>query len=141
MPEDYESGINLSTIPGVEAVSEIEIPIFILCRAGDKKPIAGWVRAADAELACHPIHENALEDGAWTITHRKTGLRISPSRTYCKDDALALIDAFTPLTDWSAIEAGFADASPLQRDVESAYEQFVPPSALSPPQSSGGNDV
>jgi hypothetical protein len=105
-------------------MSEVRIPIFIQCRSGEKA-IEAWARNADAPLACHPIYNNASDDGAWIITHRKTGLVVNPSRTYSKDDALALIDIYAPLADW--------DGEPMKvaglRDViEAAYEQFEPSS-------------
>lgn len=109
-----------------------EVPIFIETPSG-KKPVAAWAHTPNAELACHPVYENAIEDGAWTITHRKTGLRINPSRVYTQEDALALIDAFEPLTDWTLIDASQPANTKLEKAVELAYEQFVAPSER-PPQ-------
>lgn len=113
-------------------MAEVEIPIFIIGRDGDKKPITAWARTADDELVCHPVFESWPGDGAWTITHRKTGLRVNPSRTYNKDDALALIDVLAGLTDWSAITGEFASGSPLEREVNRVYEQFVPSAPPAP---------
>mgnify|MGYP001557757508 CR=1 FL=1 len=108
-------------------MSKVRIPIFIKCRSGEKS-VEAWARTSDAALACHPIYGASIDDEAWTITHRKTGLAVNPSRTYCKDDALALIDVYEPLTDWSGGEPMKVDG--LRDLVESAYERFVPPSKV-----------
>ena len=103
-------------------MSEVRIAILIKCRSGERA-VEAWARAMDAALACHPIHYNTLSDDAWSITHRKSGLAVNPSRTYSKEDALALIDVYTPLTDWNAEPTQIQG---LRNAVELAYEQFVP---------------
>lgn len=111
----------------------VSVPIFVLISMdGSKKPIEAFARTEVSPLACHPVVRVAgdpAHDGAWYITHRHTGLAVNPSRTYCREDALALIDVYLPLTDWASI-ASSNDAAPIRGLIEAAYEQFVPPSCV-----------
>lgn len=109
-------------------MAEVRIPIFINCRSGEKT-VEAWARSADSQLACHPVYENAIEDGAWTITHRKTGKRINPSRVYSKEDALALCDVYESLADWTSINNS-DETGRVRKAVEEAFIAFVPPSSL-----------
>lgn len=109
-------------------MSEVEIPIWV-ATPKEKRPLMAWARAVDAPLACHPaVDINGEEYGssAWTITHRKTGHKVNPSETDSKAAALALIDIYTPLTDWDAITAVDTkrERTALIAAVEQAYEQF-----------------
>lgn len=102
-------------------MTDVSIPIFIRRRGGERQPLVAWERREDSPLACHPSLSSEV---AWTITHRKTGLRVNPSETPSKEAALALIDLYAPLADWNAIGEHPDELAKLRPAIETAYQQF-----------------
>ncbi|RJO75455.1 MAG: hypothetical protein C4523_00035 [Myxococcales bacterium] len=105
-------------------MSAIKISITTQCRDGEKA-IFAYVRSKDAKLACHPnIVGDGFDETAWVITHLPTGRQVNPSRTRSMETALALIDSYCGLSDWSLDRDDFDAMRALQAKVEKTFDAF-----------------